>query len=336
MKILAFGEVMMRLMPPDYKLIAQVDILEYLFTGTGVNVLSGLYQMGNEVFLATRLPDNSVGRAAAAQIRKLGINDKYINYGGNHIGIYFLEVGLGKRSSEVTYMNRKESSFGRSKIDHYDVDKILKNIDCLHLCGISLALSSELRECVFNLASEAKRRGITVIFDCNFRPSLWSDEDRKEVKGIYERILKLSDVVFAGEKDATLLLEIEKDENLSGINQLKYLLNVMREKYSIKNIFGTIRNNEGSTPKLQGYMLDENGFVLSNEQELFVYDRVGAGDAFTAGALHGLFSNKNREDIVEFATCSSVLAHTTYGDAPILGVDKIERLMKNTYIDLIR
>lgn len=336
MKILAFGEIMMRLMPSDYKLISQVNELECLFTGTGANVLSGLYQMGNEVFMATRLPKNNVGYAAAAQLRKLGINDKYVNYGENHMGIYFLEVGIGSRPSEVTYMNRRESSFGKSTINDYNIEEMLQGIDCIHLCGISLAISKELRECLFKLANKAKEKGITVIFDCNFRPSLWNSEERKNAKDIYRKMLDLSDIVFAGEKDALLILEIDKNEELTGIKQLEYLLEIMRREHNIKKILGTIRTNEGCIQKLKGYMLDKDGLVLSKDYELTIYDRIGAGDAFTAGAIHGLFNNTTRNEVVDFATCSGVLAHTTYGDAPLLGVKNIERLMKNSYTDLIR
>ena len=172
MKILAFGEVMMRMMPSDYKTLTQVNELEFLFTGTGVNILSGLYQMGEDVSLLTRLPDNAVGKAASANIRKLGINDHYIVYGDNHIGIYFLEKGIGNRASQVTYLNRKDSSFGHSQLSDYDLS-CLDGQDALHICGISLAMNNNVREVAFKLAKEAKRRGIKVIFDCNFRPSLW-------------------------------------------------------------------------------------------------------------------------------------------------------------------
>ena len=144
MKIIAFGEVMMRMMPPNYKKLSQVDTLEFLYTGTGVNVLSGLYQMGHEVYLTTRLPDNIVGQAASAHIRKLGIHDDYVCYGTNHIGIYFLEQGIGNRASQITYLNRLDSSFGKSQISDYDFS-CLDGMDALHICGISLALRENLR-----------------------------------------------------------------------------------------------------------------------------------------------------------------------------------------------
>lgn len=336
MNILAFGEVMMRLMPPDYKLLIQSDSLKFLYTGTGVNILSGLYQMGNNVYLTTTLPDNNVGYAAAANLRKLGIKDDHISYNNDHLGMYFLEMGIGDRASKVTYMNRRESSFAKSTIEDYDIEKLLEGKDCLHLCGISLALNENIRSLVYHLAKKANDKGVKVIFDCNFRSSLWKETERIKAKEEYEKILRLSDIVFAGEKDGELLLEIQVPSDLKGNERTQFILNSMRKKYKIDVIVGTNRKNRDKTQFLQGYLLDNDGFILSNEYQLTVYDRVGAGDGFAAGAIHGILSNFDRNKIVEFATCSGVLAHTTYGDSPLLGVKDIERLINNKCTDLIR
>lgn len=336
MKILAFGEVMMRLMPPDYKLLTQTNNLEYLFTGTGVNVLAGLYRLGNEVYFSTVLPKNSVGYAASDHLRKLGINDKLISFKGDHMGMYFLEVGVGRRPSKVTYMNRRESSFGKSDINDYDINKLLEDKNAVHICGISLALNSNTRSCAKMIAKEAKKRGIKVIFDCNFRPSLWSESERALAKDEYVEMLNLADVVFAGEKDAELLLEIECPSNLKEKEKLEYLIGKMRDIFSIDLILGTIRKGQGEEQQLQGYLLNENGLILSNLYDLIIYDRVGGGDGFAVGAIHALLNDYDDEDIVEFATCSGVLAHTTYGDSPIVSIEDIERLKNGIYMDLIR
>ncbi|MDU2674311.1 MAG: sugar kinase [Clostridium sp.] len=336
MKILAFGEVMMRLMPPDYKLLTQTNNLEYLFTGTGVNVLSGLYRLGNEVYFSTVLPKNSVGYAAADHLRKLGINDKLISFKGDHMGMYFLEVGVGRRPSKVTYMNRRESSFGKSDIGDYDINKLLEDKDAVHICGISLALNSNTRNCAKMLAKEAKKRGIKVIFDCNFRPSLWNENERALAKDEYIEMLNLADVVFAGEKDAELLLEIECPSNLKEKEKLEYLIGKMRDIFSIDLILGTIRKGQGEEQQIQGYLLNENGLILSDLYDLIIYDRVGGGDGFAVGAIHALLNDYADDDIVEFATCSGVLAHTTYGDSPIVSIEDIERLKNGIYMDLIR
>lgn len=330
MKIVAFGEVMMRMMSPQYKTLTQVHTLEFLFTGTGMNVLSGLYQMGHEVYLVTRLPDHRVGKAASGEIRKLGIKDDYICYGGDHIGIYFLEQGIGNRASQITYLNRKDSSFCQSQISDYDLT-CLDGKDALHICGISLAISSHLRDVVFAFVLEAKKRGMKVIFDCNFRSSLWS-EDKSQVKEIYEKILYLSDIVFAGYKDATLLLQIEAPQNLSDDEKLKNVLQIMCDKYQIETLFGTIRGED----QLRGYMVHCSNMIITPPMKLTIYDRVGGGDGFAAGAIHGYFSQMEPQQLIQYALTSGVLAHTTYGDSPILTQEDIQDYLDNGTGDIKR
>lgn len=331
MKVLAFGEVMMRMMPSDYKTLTQVNELEFLFTGTGVNILSGLYQMGEDVSLLTRLPDNAVGKAASANMRKLGIHDDYLVYGDNHIGIYFLEKGIGNRASQVTYLNRKESSFGLSQLSDYDLS-CLEGQDAIHICGISLAMNKNVRETAFALVKAAKEKGIKVIFDCNFRPSLWENTKQEEIQAIYEDMLMLADVVFAGYKDATLLLNMNVDQNLPFEKQLESLLKQMCYRYHIEAILGTIRKDE----TISGYMMKEDQFTITFPYQLTVYDRVGGGDGFAAGAIHGYLHHMNSQELVHYATVSGVLAHTTYGDSPIVTKEQILDFIENGTTDIKR
>lgn len=331
MKILAFGEVMMRLMPSNYKKLQQVDSLEYLFTGTGVNVLSGLHQMGEEVYLTTVLPNNAVGKAACSKLQMLGINDSFIQYKGDHIGIYILETGFGKRASQVTYLNRKDSSFGLSTITDYNFS-CLEEMDALCICGISLAISKNLREVTLQFIREAKKRNIKVIFDCNFRSSLWNEEDRHNVKDIYQEVLYQADIVFAGYKDATLLLEMEVDSSLTIKEQTISLLQQMCKKYTIDTVFGTTRFHE-EKQYLQGYQITKDSATFSKKHVLDIYDRVGGGDGFASGAIYGYLHKLPKQELVEYATMSGVLAHTTYGDSPIVSKEEIlEAMLENNDI----
>ena len=332
MKIVAFGEVMMRMMPPDYKRLSQSDELKYLYTGTGVNILSGLYQMGEEVYLSTTLPDNAVGKAGAANLRNLGIKDDYLVYHGNHIGIYFLEAGYGNRASQVTYLNRQASSFSQSTLDNYDLDLILEGKDVLHLCGISLAMNKNTRQCALALIKKAHEKKIKVVFDCNFRPSLWPDTSHEEIKSIYEEVLLQADIVFAGIKDAKLLLDLSCSTSLNEIDELTDLLQQMLHKYKLEAILGTRRNNN----TLQGYLCSDEGLTLSKVYDLTIYDRVGGGDGFAAGAIYGLLHHDDLDHLVNFATVSGVLAHTTYGDSPVVTKDEIEDYLENGSSDIKR
>ena len=335
MKILALGEVMMRLMTPEYKLLSQTDSLTFLFAGTGMNILSGLHQMGHETYLATVLPDNAIGTAAKAQIRKLGISDKFVKHKGHHIGLYFLEQGIGMRPSRVTYLERKQSSFGTSTIADYDFDAMLAGMDAVHLCGIALALNNGTRELALEFVKQAHKRNIKVIFDCNFRPTLWNEE-RSYIKAIYETILHQADIVFANAKDAELLLEFKTDVEASEMERNEDLLRQMRAAYNIDVIFGTNRFTVQDKNYIRGFMLTETDFTISIPFEIVVYDRIGGGDAFAAGALHGYFTALEPINLVNFATASGTLGHTTYGDSPILTTAEIIDFMSSGNTDIRR
>ncbi|MEG0328771.1 MAG: PfkB family carbohydrate kinase, partial [Erysipelothrix sp.] len=177
-RVLAFGEVMMRLGVSDHKLLQQTSQLDYLFSGTGVNILSGLSHMGHETSLITALPDNRVGEVATGKLREMGIGTDMIQYEGDHIGIYILETGYGARPSQVTYLNRSMSSFAtfdyNKKIQ--DFDTMFKGVEMLHICGIAL-IHDNTYKMALKLIDEAKQRNVKIIFDCNYRASLWENHD---------------------------------------------------------------------------------------------------------------------------------------------------------------
>lgn len=324
MKIVAFGEVMMRLMCEQYKLLNQSDVFHAQYTGTGVNICSGLSQMGQDCYIATTLPDNHVGKAAAGALRKLGIHDDFISYKGNHIGIYFLEQGIGNRASYVTYLNRKDSAFGLSNVADYDIDALLCGMDALHICGIALAMSEHSRQCALAFAKAAKQKGIKVLFDCNYRPSLWEGSEQDPHR-IYQEMASLSDVLFASEKDAEQLgIAVNRDP--------ESILADIRQTFGVDVVFGTKRNDDTYC----GYLVDQHGYVESKRYPLTIYDRIGGGDAFAAGAIYGYFHLRDRLDRIDFATVAGVLGHTTYGDSFVLTLSDIERFRKFGPEDIIR
>lgn len=324
MRVVAVGEVMMRLMTQEHKRLFQTNTLKFLFSGTGVNVLSGLFHLGEDVALATTLPDNVVGLSASAAIRKLGISDAHVNYHGNHIGIYILEPGTGNRATHVTYLNRVESSFGVTDVSNYDIDATLAGADLLHLCGITLALNERTRAIALAFAKRAKELGIKVFFDCNYRASLW--ENQLAARAVYEELLACADIVSANWKDADLLLGLTVDDALTGDARKLALMEKMQATFGIAVLFGTIRTTNELTGQkyLRGYILDQEGYLESKDYGLTIYDRVGGGDAFAACALHALHTDMTRRERVEFATVGGVLGHTTYGDSPVTTKAEIE------------
>lgn len=328
MKVLAFGEVMMRLMVMGKKTLIQGNNLEYMFTGTGVNILGALGKMGHETRLLTKLSDDSIGESAKSQIMSLGIDTGCIPFERGYTGMYFLEEGFGLRSSKVTYSNRRESTFSQSGIEDYDIEKALEGVDLVHLCGISLAMNPRLREVVYALGRKAKERNIKVVFDFNYRPALWNSVE--EAKGHYENILEVSDIVFATERDAAEILGMKKSGD-------EGLLTEMVRKYDLDFIGGTIRKKESlESQTLKGFVVDSEKTYYSKEYKFQVYDRIGGGDGFAAGLIHSYLSNHSHEKTAEFATVSGVLAHTNYGDTPISTVEDIEELLEGRFQEIKR
>ncbi|PGS47976.1 sugar kinase [Bacillus sp. AFS041924] len=334
-QIVAFGEVMMRLQVPGYELLAQANTLQYSFSGTGVNVASAMTKLGHDGLLVTKLPDNPLGDAAIAFLQRLGINRNYITRGGKYLGLYFLENGFGQRSSRVTYTNRLESSFNTASQTDYDLDQIANQADVIHFCGITLAMTDDVRKTMKFLAKKVKETGGLVCFDCNYRPSLWGGGYSK-AKPHYEDMLALADIVMMNEKDAMYVLGMETEET-SRESQLKDLIPKVAKRFDIQTIAGTHRAiNSDNTHSLKGYIYTNEEFYFSENISFSVYDRIGAGDAYTSGILHGVLAEFSPKETVSFAQAAGMLACTIVGDTPMSTEDEILSAMAGTLDDIKR
>jgi 2-dehydro-3-deoxygluconokinase len=315
-QVVAFGEVMMRLEVPGYELLTQANTLQYSFSGTGVNVASAMTKLGYDGHLVTRLPDNSLGDGAVAFLQRLGIDRTFISKGGKYVAMYFLENGFGQRASRVTYTNRLESSFNTAALSDYDIEKIAGSADILHICGITLSMTEKVRETMKLLAKTVKEKGGMVCFDCNYRPSLWSG-GYSMAKSHYEDILALSDIVMMNEKDAIHILGMATDKTARE-EQLIDLIPLVAKKYDSKVIAGTHRTiNKDNTHSLRGYLYKNNKFSFSENLTFAVHDRIGAGDAYTSGILHGELAGFSAQKTVSFAAAAGMLACTITGDTPM-------------------
>lgn len=334
-QIVAFGEVMMRLQVPGYELLTQANTLQYSFSGTGVNVASAMTKLGHNGYLVTKLPDNPLGDAAISFLQRLGINQRFISRGGKNLGLYFLENGFGQRASRVTYTNRLESSFNTACGSDYDQDLIADQADIIHFCGITLAMTDGVRDSMKVLAKKVKEKGGLVCFDCNYRPSLW-EGGYSEAKPHYEDMLDLADIVMMNEKDALYILGMETAET-SREEQLKDLIPKVAKHFDIQTIAGTHRGiNSDNTHSLQGYMYKDGQFHFSEKISFSVYDRIGAGDAYTSGILHGELAGFSHEKTVQFAAAAGMLACTIVGDTPMSTEAEILSGMTGTIDDIKR
>ncbi|MGG3454313.1 MULTISPECIES: sugar kinase [Paenibacillus] len=329
-RIAAFGEVMMRLQVPGYETLAQGDTLKYSFSGTGVNVASALSRYGHAGSLVTRLPDNPLGDAASAYLRKLGIDTARVLRGGKYVGMYFLENGFGMRPSRVTYSNRLDSSFNTAPEGTYDFAEIAAGVDAVHFCGITLAMNDGVRAHMKSFAEAVKRQGGMVIFDCNYRPSLWGEGGYVKAKPHYEAMLRLADIVMMNEKDAMLTLGMTTARQ-EREDQLAELIPAVAESYGISAIAGTHRQIHGdNSHSLRGFLYKGGRLVYSDQLTFSVYDRIGAGDAFASGIIHGELEGFAPERTVRFAAAAGMLAHTVPGDTPIATEAEILRAMEQS------
>lgn len=326
--IAAFGEVMMRLQVPGYASLAQESRLNYSFSGTGVNIASALTCLGHTGYLISTLPDNSLGEAALAYLRKLGINTAYISRAGRYVGMYFLENGFGIRPGRVTYTDRLGSSFNMAEDSVYDFKAIADSIDLIHFCGITLAMNDQVRAQMKRLAREVKARGGQVAFDCNYRPSLWGADCYEYARPHYEEMLALADIVFMNEQDALYILGLTTAKT-DRREQLEELIPQAATRYAMKVAAGTHRSINGdNTHSLQGYIYTGGAFRYSNKLTFSVHDRIGAGDAYASGIIHGTLEGFEPKRTVDFAAAAGMLAHTVTGDTPTANEREILQAMR--------
>ncbi|GAB2027618.1 sugar kinase [Lactovum odontotermitis] len=334
MNVLAFGEVMMRLAAPNYKLLDQTDALEMTFSGTGLNMMSSLARSGVKTQLFTILPENAVGRAARSFVRRLGVSDERVLMSEcePHIGSYFLEMGYGNRPSEVTYLDRRHSAFCQTKLADETMRDALKDINLLHICGIALLTSEQSRENALNLARMAHEAGITICFDFNYRRSLAKGVSHEILVESYKKMLGFSDIVFGSARDLLSLLGIQHADDESQ----ERLYQRFMEAYQVKYFGGTQKTTEGNQKFLQGFLVFQGRIIYSRKREIFSFDRIGTGDAFAAGILLGLIEKWEMQETLEFASVNAQLAYTTYGDSPVLSREFIQAKMADENADIIR
>lgn len=323
MKVLAFGEICMRLEVADHRLLSQSDTFHYLFTGTGLNILAGLQLFGHQTRMFTMLPDNNLGDAALQSIQKLGIDTQHIHLTHQHLASYILESGVGVRASEVTYLNRSESSFCKYPLSSKEISQALEDVSIVHLCGIALSTSETSKNNLLKIMKIAKDKNIKVAFDFNYRSSLNKDYRLRET---YKEVLKKVDIVFGSQRDVLELLGHDIEGDFETV--CEFFVN----EYQIECFAGSIKD-DGC---YQGFLYQDQKLALSNEYHVDEFERIGTGDAFAAGILDGYLTNKSQTEILERATAYAVLAHTTYGDTPVANPKHIDDVISGSKKAIIR
>lgn len=326
-KILAFGEIMLRLTPPDYTTISQARNFVANYGGGEANVLVSLSHLGHETEFLTKLPDNQLGDSAIKHLKAHGVCTNNVVRGSSNLGMYFVEPGFGGRPSRVIY-NRKHSAVTRIKCTDVNFDVVFKDATWFHLSGISLALGENVRNFAFKCLEYCKKYNVKVSFDFNYRSKLWTVE---EARPFFKQVIPYVDVLFANHFDIGNILEVKLENEPLTLTERKIELSKkLIEQSKVQYVFGTERVvHTASDNSLSSYCICKNGeFKTGGPIRFSIYDRIGAGDAFASGVIHGLLKDyKNPEYALKFGLSTSILAHTLYGDVSTLSEAEVEEFM---------
>ena len=331
MKVLTFGEIMLRLKAPGHERFFQSPMLEATFGGGEANVAVSLANYGMDAEFLTVLPKNDIADACIRELRYFGVDTKKIVCGDGRMGIYYLEGGANQLPSKVVY-DRAYSSIAMAKPGDIDWDRAFEGVAWFHITGITPAISESAMELSLESVKEAKKRNITVSCDLNYRKNLWK-YGRKASK-VMRELAKYVDVAIANEEDVQKSLEITVDVNVESgeLDREKYraLGNKVLEAYpNMKCIAITLR--ESHSADWNGWaacLNDGKDFYVSKKYEIRdIIDRVGGGDSFAGGLIYGLNQYEDKQSALEFAVAASCLKHSVIGDFNRVGVSDVEKLM---------
>lgn len=331
MKVVTFGEIMLRLAPEGYLRFLQEPKFQATFGGGEANVAVSLANFGLNVSFVSKLPKNDIANAMISNLKSFGVDTNLIARGGERVGIYYLEKGASLRPSKVIY-DRAFSSIAMASEKDFNWDNILKDTQWFHFSGITPALSDELAEITKTALKKAKEKGIKVSCDINYRKKLWS---REKASKVMSDLMQYVDVCIGNEEDAEDVFGIAPSENnINGgkLNKDGYIevAKKLKEKFNFEKVAITLRESMSANDNNWSAMLYSNGEVnFSNVYSLHIVDRVGGGDSFSAGLIYGLLSNMQDKNTLEFAVASSALKHTIEGDYNRISIEEVESLLKN-------
>lgn len=329
MRVVTFGEIMMRLATPGRLRFSQAHELEMTYGGGEANVTVSLANFGADARFVTRLPQNPFGDAAVATLRGLGVDTSQIVRGGERIGIYFLETGASQRPSVVVY-DRAASAIAEAGPGDFDWNTIFQEADWFHFTGITPALGPRVAEAVKGACQAAKAAGLTISCDLNYRKKLWSPaQAQATMTGLMEWV----DVAIGNEEDADKVFGIRAagadvtggQVDASGYAQVARTLS---ERFDLKTVAITLRESHSADRNGWSAMMLHDGQILhSRSYDIEIVDRVGGGDSFAAGLIYGLLSGKPGQEALEFAVAASCLKHSIIGDFNLVSVAEVENLV---------
>jgi 2-dehydro-3-deoxygluconokinase len=329
-KIVTLGEIMLRLSTPGQSRFVQADSFDVVYGGGEANVAVSLANYGHHAYFVTKLPKHEIGQSAVNALRRYGVNTDYIVRGGDRVGIYFLETGASMRPSKVIY-DRAGSAIALAKASEFDWDAIFKDAKWFHFSGITPALSSDASELTKVALMKAKALGVTTSVDLNYRKKLWTPE---QAQAIMRPLMKYVDVCIGNEEDAELVLGfkpqgVDVHSGKLDIKAYEQIFKEMKETFGFKMVATSLRESYSATKNGWRVLLyDGESFFESKRYEIDpIIDRVGGGDSFSGGLIHGLITN-TPQYACEFAAAASALKHTIPGDFNLVSEEEVKALTK--------
>lgn len=328
-KVVGFGEVMLRMSPPGVMRFIQADSFNINYTGAEANSCVSLSRFGFETDYVTKLPANAISECVVATMRKFGVGTDNIVYGGDRLGSYYLERGASQRPSKIVY-DRKYSSISQAKREDFDWDTILKGADLLHVSGITPALGNDMPEVTADAFAAAKKHGVLVSCDLNYRKALWTKERAREVMS---GLAKMTDILIGNEEDAETSLGIKpknSDVYAGKLNDADYVdvAKTIADTHGCGTVAFTMRTSLSASENLWKGMLYRDGKAyFSKEYRMLVVDRVGGGDSFSAGLICAILNGYEPQKAIEFAVAASCLKHSIELDFNLSTMDEVITLM---------
>lgn len=328
-KVVTFGEIMLRLAPEGYYRFVQAEKFGVVYGGAEASVAVSLANYGFDAKFVTKLPKHEIGQAALNAVRKYGVDTNAIVRDGDRVGIYFLEKGASQRPSKVVY-DRAGSAFSLSKAGDYDWKTIFEGAEWFHFTGITPALSPELSDLCIEACKVAKEAGATISCDLNYRNKLWSKERAGKVMN---EICKYVDVCIANEEDAADVFGIHAantDVTSGKVNHEGYkeVAKLLADRFGFRKVAITLRESISADDNNWSAMLyNGSDYFFSKTYKIHIVDRVGGGDSFGGGLICATLNGYDPQTTIDFAVAASCLKHSIEGDANMVSLDEVMKLM---------
>lgn len=333
-KVVTFGEIMLRLAPPGFLRFSQTNTFDAIYGGGESNVAVSLANYGIPVDFVTRLPDNDIGKCAMMEMRKRGVGIGHIIFGGERLGIYFLETGAVSRGSKVVY-DRANSAISTIKPGMINWDRVFEGAQWFHWTGITPAISQGAADVCLDAIQAANRLGITVSTDLNYRKKLW--KYGKRPAEIMPDLVAGCDVILGNEEDAEKHFDIHPEEvdvtqgeSMDAQAYVSVCKQLMKRFPNAKKVIVTLRGSiSASHNTWSGVLYNGKEFLSAPTYQItHIVDRVGGGDSFMGGLIYGLLHYPDDDQLaLNYAVAASCLKHTIYGDANQVTIDEVEKLM---------